>query len=174
MNPDKQRISVSELRTIVSYDPETGVFTWIGHKTKLYLNGRVAGSRTSGGYWRLRINDIEYLGHIAAYALMTGSWPEDEVDHKDRVRSNNRWENLRPADHSIQQRNRSFLIGKSGFRGVIYQQNSKNFKVQIRVDGKCRHFGTFSDPAEAAKFYDQKVLELFGSDFPTNKNLGLL
>ena len=80
----------------VSYDPDTGIFTWIVAKSKI-VKGSRAGGLTEKGYRKIKINGKKYFEHRLAVYFMTGSWPEDEVDHINHVKDDNRWENLRPC-----------------------------------------------------------------------------
>jgi len=40
------------------------------------------------------------LSHRVAFALMAGRWPERDINHRNGVRNDNRWSNLREATHA--------------------------------------------------------------------------
>lgn len=100
----------------LSYDPETGVLTWLTSRGKRKVGSR-AGALMNKGYRRIMVNGKRYLEHRLAYYLMTGEWPELEIDHKNRIRSDNRWTNLRTATDQQNAWNAE-AYGESGVRGV--------------------------------------------------------
>lgn len=68
-------------------------------------------------------------------------------------------------------------VGKSGFKGVSFdksQKREKRWRSVIYVDGKKINIGRFSTPEDAARAYDEKVIELYGNKAITNKYLGHL
>ena len=72
-------------------------------------------------------------------------------------------------------------IGISGYRGVSLRGASRGYEVKtnkwvsVVVFKKTKyHIGVFETAKEAAKAYDRKVVELFGCEAITNKQLGLL
>jgi len=95
--------------------------------------------------------------HIIIWAVVTGAYPEQSIDHKDRDGFNNRWLNLRQASQPQQQANRQlFKNNKTGHRGVY--MNHGRFRGMIRFDKKTYHLGSF-DTAEAAAAVVQKARE---------------
>jgi hypothetical protein len=63
-------------------------------------SGKEAGCLKKGGYLRVGINNSDHLCHRIIFALITGKYPELEIDHIDGNTSNNRIENLREVSHS--------------------------------------------------------------------------
>lgn len=66
----------------------------------------------------------------------------------------------------------------SGYRGVFIRPTKTGrgnpFKARMFIDRKEVYLGSFSDPKEAAKVYDEAVLAHYGDRAITNKSLGLL
>ncbi len=91
-------LTQAELKAVLHYDPETGIFTRYGHNK--------CGSKTYQGYIGIGIKRKTYYAHRLAWLYMTGVWPSKEIDHKNRIRDDNRWVNLREATRSMQSRNR--------------------------------------------------------------------
>ena len=150
-------LSQSELKRLLHYNPETGVFTRLvktAHRIKI---GDIAGCKDKG-YLRIRINGNLYLAHRLAFLYITGAWPENEVDHDDRIRDNNKWDNLK--DSTVQYNNKNHKIrsdNKSGFNGVYWDKNCKRWRSQIAVDGEIKRLGCFirkSDAIDARKQAD--------------------
>jgi len=90
---------------------------------------------------------------------MTGEWPATTIDHKDRVRSNNRWSNLRLATKQQQQENRSRARNNtSGVTGVTRVRYGKSFRWRAQFerkqpDGSRKTFYLgFFDDFELAEF----------------------
>ena len=104
-----------------------------------------------------------YSAHRLAWLYMTGDWPPDEVDHKNRVRTDNRWDNLRLADTFTNKRNTSaYRNNKSGFKGVSWHVCSRKWRSRIRVDGKEKNLGLYDTPEQANAAYERAAREMFG------------
>ena len=69
-------------------------------------------------------------------------WGDDEIDHKDRNKLNDRRYNLRYVTKSQQQVNTSLLPGASGVRNVYTQPDGK-FQVAIKREGVLNYLGQF-------------------------------
>ena len=92
-------LSAERLRAVLSYDPETGVFT----RTVRLANRHQIGDRadfiiTAGnqrGYYRVSLDSERHLAHRLAWLYVYGKWPELTIDHINRNPSDNRIQNLR-------------------------------------------------------------------------------
>jgi hypothetical protein len=164
------KISYDELRKLLSYNPETGEFTWLVNRGRggfAVSAGSVAGSLCESGYVRIKVAGVFVYAHCLAWLYMTGSRPPTEVDHVDTVRSNNRWTNLRlatDAQNSQNQRNpRS--DNKSGFLGVSLHRQSGKYRATIGLDGKRHSLGLYVTPQEAHQAYvsAKRKLHAFGT-----------
>ena len=125
---DAPILTADFVRTILHYDPETGVFTWKERiDARPQWNGRYAG-RIAGYDWRatpnivyrcIRILDFPFYAHRIGWLYMTGTWPTCEIDHKDTDGLNNKWSNLRPAT-KMQNAGNTHICprNKTGFKGV--------------------------------------------------------
>ncbi len=82
------------------------------------------------------------------------------VDHKNLYGLDNHRANLRNATHQQNCVNHGRAPGVSGFRGVT--PNGDKWQAKIWDHGKRRHLGIFDDPAEAARAWDRKAIELYG------------
>ena len=85
-------LTADQLRTLLNYDPATGVFTWrrqnqLGHYARSWNTryaGTVAGT-SQHGYVQIMVNGWLYLAHRLAFLWMTGNWPALEADHKTAI-----------------------------------------------------------------------------------------
>lgn len=104
-----RRLTLSRLKKLLDYDPSSGIFHWkfIVFRSKMKV-GDVAGGLDEKGYVRIRIDGIKYRAHRLAWFYVKGVWPSDTIDHKDRVRNNNRILNLREANGHLQACNRFY------------------------------------------------------------------
>jgi hypothetical protein len=106
----------------------------------------------AAGYVHFSIDGIRVYGHRVAVLLVTGAWPDAEVDHIDRNRSNNRWSNLRQAAHSENAHNRAiYRNNSSGLKGIY--RNKDRWSASIMAGGKKKHLGTFDTPVLAHLAY---------------------
>lgn len=167
----KPQFTAEQLRQMVHYCPETGVFTW--KRSQLFSNarnaqygGKVAGSIDAEGYRIIVIRRTNYKGHLLAWYYMTGEWPDHQVDHKDTDRANNVWLNLRQATNQQNQFNKGpNKNNRSGFKGVFLATNparSKPWMAKIKVGDRSRHLGYFATPEEANEAYLQAATAAMG------------
>lgn len=151
MKPD---LSAARLRELLHYDQITGVFTWriSRHTAKA---GDVAGSATGNGYWRVKLDKRQYKAHRLAWLYVTGEWPEGHLDHKNRVRSDNAFLNLRPCTQMQNTQNRPARRGTAtGVKGVTLSEEG-NFMARISVNKRVRYLGTFKSLEHAKRVYNE-------------------
>ena len=81
------------------------------------------------------------------------------VDHIDSNRKNNNCENLRPATHVENNRNRSKRANaSSSYYGVSWVKNREKWKAQISINGTVVNLGSFVDEKEAAAVFNAAAL----------------
>lgn len=145
-------INQVELKQYLHYDPETGFFTWLRRPAPIcrVVVGSRAGHISHDGYWTITINRKVYGGHSIAWLYTTGGWPEFEIDHKNRVRHNNAWNNLRDVTRKINQQNLSISkLNKSGKTGVNFFVRDKKWEASIYTPSGRKHLGRFKTLEEA-------------------------
>ncbi len=137
-----EQITQERLQELYSFEPETGIFTKKN-------TGKVA-SNVHNGYIRITIDYKEYRAHRLAYLYMTGKFPKDIVDHKNHIKSDNRWSNLRVVSH--QENCKNFSMNKnnsSGENGVYWHARDKIWTAFIYLDSKKKHIGCFKNKEDA-------------------------
>lgn len=138
------------LKELLSYDPLTGVFLWRVDRYRVKSGCRAGGVSPSTGYRIIRLLQTNYAEHRLAWFYMTGVWP-DEVDHKDLVRSNNVWTNLREATSSQNKANRK---ARGAYpKGVCFHRASGLFSSRVHKNGRQISLGYFKTPELAHAAY---------------------
>jgi hypothetical protein len=148
-------LTIERLRHVLSYEPETGLFTWRRPRGRGIKEGDVAGSVDPGrGYRRIKVDYRIYLAHRLAWFYVHSEWPTVCLDHANGVCDDNRLTNLRPATMSENQQNRRTPgTNTSGFIGASFNKQRGNWTAQISVNGKRHRLGSFRTPEEAHQAY---------------------
>ena len=155
-------LTQTELKRLWDYNPSTGIFTRLVRNNGRVNVGDVADSLRLDGYIQIQISGKTYLCHRLAWLYMTGNFPNEQTDHLNGIRHDNRWVNLRDATNSINQQNQRGpkSNNKSGHLGVSWYTRNGKWRADIKVNGKSFHLGTFDDVHEAAECYLSKKREL--------------
>lgn len=152
----KKLPSLKRVNELLSFDPETGVFTWNEKPCRGWRKGDdlTAGRVLENGYIRIVIDRENYMAHRLAWLVSTGREPYDQIDHINGNRADNRIANLREATGSENQQNHPVHVNNaSGYPGVSFNRRKKKWKAQIKVKGNIRHLGWHDDPKDAASAY---------------------
>jgi len=124
---------------------------WKKSKPGMKLSG-IAGSLGNKGYIRLKVDGRQYQAHRVAWLIMTGEWPENDIDHINHDRADNRFINLREATCMENARNQKLRkTNKSGVCGVRLNKKKTKWDAQIQVVGKIIHLGAFDKFENAVK-----------------------
>lgn len=162
-------ITQEYLKSILHYEPNSGVFTWlIRRDMDNRWNSRWAG-KTAGwlkmpqGYLQIGINNKKYYSHRLAWLYMTGQFPS-EIDHIDGNKSNNVYSNIREASFVQNQRNKGIMKNNvSGYKGVFFCNQKKKWVAKIRIDiKKDIHLGSFGCPTAAHFAYCRAAKQYHG------------
>ena len=152
---DRKLPTFEEVSERLSYNPETGVLLWkIRPTTRIKAGTRAGSAKSGGGYRRVLIFGRPYKEHRVAWLLQTGSWPVNHIDHRNGVRSDNRFSNLREATNAENCRNGGIRSSnRSGVPGVGWHIRSARWRARITVDGHAVFIGAFEtfDAAVAAR-----------------------
>lgn len=149
------------LKENLHYDRETGVFLWVGGMN--VRTGERAGTTTFWGYRQIEICQQFFMAHHLAWFYVHGRWPAPEIDHRNGIRDDNRFDNLREATRSQQGANsKRSKANTSGFKGVIYRPHAKAFRAYITLNRRQRHLGYFPTAEMAHAAYCAAAERLFG------------
>ena len=126
-------ITQSQLKELLHYDPETGVFTRLKSTTSNARICDIAGYKKQDGYLLIGINIKQYFAHRLAFLYMTGKFPQKQIDHINTIRDDNRWSNLREANNQQNSYNQTkYKNNKSGFKGVCWHKNKKKWQARSK------------------------------------------
>lgn len=151
---------LAELKRKLHYDPTTGVFTW--RVSEGARAGSEAGFITEHGYVRIRILGRLHMAHRLAWLYTHGEFPPHQLDHRNRVRSDNRIDNLRPATHKQNNENTTLQVNNlSGAKGVSWHTGACKWIAQITHNNECKYLGLHDTVAAASDAYQKAAAEFF-------------
>lgn len=159
----RSKLTQSELLSELTYDPDTGIF--VRKELKAHESRRTRGlaGTIAGGYVSINVKGEIYRAHRLAWLYMTGAWPDGDIDHIDRNRSNNRWSNLRACTPEENAQNVAIVSrskNKLALVGAHWCKQIKRWKSSIQVGGKIIRLGTFSTAQDAHAAYLSAKYEL--------------
>jgi hypothetical protein len=158
-------LDAETLRKLLSYNGDTGHFSWIKKRNGI-KPGRPAGYIGTDGYVSIRINGKLYKAHRLAWLHHYGTWPTNLIDHINGNTTDNRIVNLREATHSQNLSNvPAWGTNTSGFKGVSWCRKRGRWKAQIRFQNKRKTIGLFETKQEAFASYCAAGRSLHGPFF---------
>ena len=93
-----------------------------------------------------------FLSHVpCGYKLI--------VNHEDHDRLNNKLDNLEITTNR-NNTNQKHLNSSSEYTGVSWAKHVSKWKAQIRINGKSKHLGYFTDDLEASNAYEKALSEI--------------
>jgi hypothetical protein len=96
-------------------------------------------------------------------------YPEEEIDHINRNKLDNRKSNLRICTKSQNLMNKPAQSNNtSGYKGVSKKKDRNKWQSQISVDGRLNYIGSFNTAEEAAEAYDRVAKIVYGNFAVTN------
>ena len=127
-----------------------------------YQNGKIFrddrrnsnGSYDKDGYLIYKIKGRQIKAHRLAWFLYYKEFPRGEIDHINRIRDDNRIENLRIADRKTQVRNTTRKPNKdTGVIGIYLDKTTKGLlaKYTFHYQNKSYRFRTLEEAVEAKK-----------------------
>lgn len=165
-------ITQNEAIELFDYDRVTGELRWKNPIPSKYfekpavakmVNSQRAGKlaanvNKSTGYLQVVFRKRLYQVHRVIWLIVFGNWPKNQIDHINRVRTDNRIENLREACLAKNMLNRG--DNSTGHPNISYRANRpKPWKVDIQ-SGKTRLTGKSFHCLEQAKNHRDFIRQL--------------
>jgi len=159
----KNDLTQEKLRELLHYDPLTGVFTRrvaLSNRVKI---GEVAGCDRPDGYLIFNVLGKLCLAHRLAWLYVYGTWPREELDHKNGDRKDNRIDTLREATHTENVRNsKVHWNNTSGFKGVSWSKEKRKWYARIMFNRMVIRLGYFRTAEAASEAYETAAEKYFG------------
>ena len=125
-------------RDVFAYNRATGNLLW-------KHTGKRAGSLHHTGYIKVQYKKKAYQAHRIIWEMYNSAIPEDmEIDHINRVRTDNRLSNLRLVNRNQNQWNREA-------RGTA--RSGSKWMARIRKHGELHYIGTYDTEELAHQAY---------------------
>jgi hypothetical protein len=154
-------LTQQELRDLLDYDPETGIFRWKVNKNSQAMAGDIAGGITRSRYRQIAIYGRKYYAHRLAWFYVYGSWPSEVVDHIDGDSRNNAISNLRECSQRQNTQNRRpNKTNPLGLLGVTFDKSRGMYKAAIGHNGRRLNVGRYNTALEASEAYWKAKKEL--------------
>ena len=148
-------------RLHISYDRDTGKFNRVLVSGGV-LPGAINNIPGGDGYIAIRVCGKKYKAHRLAWLLVNGKWPEEEIDHINGVKTDNRYVNLRDVSKSENMRNQ-YVAHKGSESGLIgAYKDGGMWRAQIKKDGVSHSVGWFKSKEEAHQAYLKAKADMHG------------
>lgn len=150
----KDHMAHADLLKAVHYDPLTGLFT----RRKSAGNakaGTLIGSYCNKGYLKAMVLGKYVKLHRLAWFYMNGVWPQQEIDHRNRVKDDNRIDNLRDVGTSTNCSNQTGARRNNlvGIQGVHKIKKTGRYRAACSINSVKHHLGVFATAVEAGIAY---------------------
>jgi len=153
----------TSVREYIGYDSETGKLSWLKRGIGIQFSKEPGCVNKVDGYRLVNFKGKRVKAHILVWFLHYKVWPDLEVDHINRIPTDNRIENLRLATRQQNSANRKMGQGNyHKFKGMSFEKDRKKWLARIRVNGVLINLGRYDNIIDAAKAYDKAALQYFG------------
>lgn len=152
---DKPHLTAQQARDLFRYDRNTGLLY------RKHAIGDKTGKAKSNGYLVVGVGGRTYQTHRLIWLIMTGEWPKHNIDHINRIKTDNRWVNLRDVPQKINSRNAA-KCKKTQMVGVV--RDGLSWWVVLPEYLGVRRDGPYGSHAEAQEVYDARQKHAFHTE----------
>lgn len=123
-------------KEVIDYIKKNFVYNNDGTFTRLDRKNS-KGSYDKDGYLIIKIKGKQYKAHRLVFAYFNNRFPKDEIDHLNRIRDDNRIENLREC-------NRTENVNNTELKTLgVYIDNTKGLKKKYAFHYKNKTYRTY-------------------------------
>lgn len=141
-------ITQKRLKEVFRYSEESGFLSWRFRRGGVKA-GRIAGCPNAAGYIQVTVDGKNYRAHRLIWLYVYGEFPEDQIDHINGIKDDNRIENLRAVTAQENHLNlRRRINNSSGFTGVYWNRKNIRWGAVIGIKGMPVHLGSFNPDFE--------------------------
>ena len=141
-----------------------GHLWWVKSTANNVKVGQQFGCYDNKGYRIGKLKGKLYKEHRLIWLYHNSKWPEDQLDHINGIKDDNRIENLREATAQQNQFNKKSWGKTSTYKGVYWQKQHKKWRAHYYCKSKPYHVGYYETEAEAAEAY-RKATEHLHKDY---------
>jgi len=158
-------ITQEELKSLLSYDKNTGLFKWIKTVSATGIKHSNAGCLSPIGYIYIGINRKSYKAHRLAWLYVYGYIPKNQIDHINGNKADNRLCNLREVTTYQNALNQKLAKNNtSGIKGISLCKKTNKWNVRITINGIRKSLGCFDD-IELAELVIKEARDLYHGEF---------
>jgi len=129
----KKKLTQERVRELFDYDETTGILTRRVSAYKKNNAGSEVNTQDSNGYYQVMVDGWTRMVHRVIWCWYYGYDSEHRLDHRDRVKTNNRILNLREITPSCNAKNCGVpRTNKTGVKGVKWVESEGKFQANIR------------------------------------------
>ncbi len=167
MKPKKNEVElIKSILTKVIVDPDKGSIKW-AMDIKSVKKGDEAGYVDVAGYRACKHKGFKLKCHRVIFYYVN-QWLPAQLDHINRVKDDNRIDNLRATTASLNARNIGVRkTSKSGITGVFFNKVRNTYQAQITVNCKQLHLGNHKTIESATQARKEAELKYFGEYAPS-------
>lgn len=147
---EEKKVTQSLLKKMFKYEKD-GSLVRLAKTAPVTVVNKSAGSiNKRDGYCRISIRSKLYKRSRLVWLWHHGYIPEEQIDHINKIRHDDRIENLRLISQTCNSRNSSLSKrNKSGVKGIHFDKSRKRWVAYIVISGKNKYLGRFNNFDEA-------------------------
>ena len=123
------------------FEYKDGNLYWKVKRQKISIGNKAGWTDPKNPYIRITVNRKQYSAHRLIFLMFHGYLPK-YIDHINLIKNDNRIENLRESTCSENGYNTK---PKNPIKNVGWYKKIGKWQVQLKINGKCKHFGYFED-----------------------------
>jgi hypothetical protein len=151
-------LTLERLKQVLRYDEDSGDFFVNTMKENFGRRfGKKVGCLAKNGYIVISIDGKKHYAHRLAWMYVYGKFPDNQIDHIDRCKTNNAIANLRKAERY--QNLQNIPLDASGVSGLLgatlhKQENGRIFyTAEIALKKNRKYLGSFTTAEQAHEAY---------------------